>query len=120
MLKTAGVAGERAERRADKVLNAGRGEPLNGGLGEDMLACRSSWAWSGGGSLEGLRGLLVYLLSFGRETGKTLLSAVHAFKSVALISFSRNPLSYELLKDKDCVLIVSAPSFQSLALDTCA
>lgn len=93
---------------------------MNGGLGEDMLACKSSRAWSRGGSLEGLRGLLVYLLSFGRETGKTLLSAVHAFKSVALMSFSRNPLSYELLKDKDCVLIVSAPSFQSLALDTCA
>lgn len=93
---------------------------MNGGVGEDMLACRSSRAWSGGGSLEGLGELLVYLLSFGRETGKTLLSAVHAFKSLALISFNRNPLSYELLKDKDCVLIVFVPSFQSLTLDTCA
>ena len=45
---------------------------------------------------------------------------MHVVKSLALISFNRNPLSYELLKDKDCVLIVFVPSFQSLALDTCA
>lgn len=43
MLKIAGAALERAERRLDKVLNSGSGESWmkEAGLGEDMLACGS-------------------------------------------------------------------------------
>lgn len=57
-----------------------------------------------------------YLLPFGRETGRAAVSAAHALKSLALVSFSRSPLGYQLLKDKDCVLIVFVSPLQNLAL----
>lgn len=70
--------------------------------------------------MEGLGELLGYLLSFGRGPGKAAVSGAHALKSSALAGFHKNPPSYELLKDTDCVLIVFISSFQSLALDACA
>lgn len=59
--------------------------------------------------VEGFGARLGYLLSFGRELGKAAVSAAHALKSLVLVSFSKNPLSYELLKDKDVSSLFLSP-----------
>lgn len=87
MLKIVEAALERAERRPDQVLNSGSGESWmkGGGLGEDMLAC---------GSCQGGRwqafGLPVVTWQRNR---KTAVSVAHALEILALVSFSKNPLS---------------------------
>lgn len=51
--------------------------------------------------VEGFGVRLGYLLLFGRELGKVVVSVVYVFKSLVFVSFSKNLLSYELFKDKD-------------------
>lgn len=111
MLKNVGVELEKGERMLDKVFNSGNVE--NPRWGEDWArTCLPAGHAEGWKALENMG----CLLSFGRETRRAAVSAAHTLKSLALVSFSKSPLSCQLLKDKDCVLIVFVPPLQNLAL----